>query len=460
MGRLFKTYRLLILSMIAIIVLAVLSLVFIYLVSRHQTTPIRSDGLGYYQYLPAFFDYHDMSFSFIEEPSGVWRDAAGNIIDKYPVGVAMLEFPFFIVVDIFLKIFHPELADGFSTPYQITSIVSTLVYFIIGMIATYRALSRHFDKKIAYLTLVLICFGTNLFHYATYDSCFSHIYSFCIIALFVLTTDKIEEYSENRGGYSTCSCNFLILGILLGLIFILRNPNVVIVFYFVCYGAYSVKELIGRIKKLLSPKVFLPFLVGGAIGIMPQLIYWHHTTGKWIIRSYSAEETFSWLFPHIMNGLFSINKGMLFWSPVLALSLIGMLLLRKYELPAMSIWMVILFHMYITLSWDCWFYGGSFGQRPFVDMYVLYAICLASMLKFLNDLHLVELDGSVQKVSISALRFISPILILFVIMNMKAMLGYWQGIIPFAGSTMTDINNLLSWDMSDVRTAILDYIKR
>lgn len=174
------------------------SLFYIYKLSDKQSDIIRSDGQGYYAYLPALFDYKDLTFQTMPDIQGVYQDDDGNFINKYPIGVAILQTPFFIVTDIFYKIFTPELADGFSIGYQISSAIATLFYFFVGIWALWKILIKKFTAKIVYLTTGSMIFGTNLFHYLTYDACFSHIYSFCLITLFVLLTIALEESSTNK----------------------------------------------------------------------------------------------------------------------------------------------------------------------------------------------------------------------------------------------------------------------
>lgn len=57
--------------------------------------PIRSDGKGYYAYLPSFFIDHSVNIP-IDENTPYWYELDnGNIIDKYPMGTAILQIPFF-----------------------------------------------------------------------------------------------------------------------------------------------------------------------------------------------------------------------------------------------------------------------------------------------------------------------------------------------------------------------------
>ncbi len=76
-------------------------------------------------------------------------------------------------------------ADGFSAPYQIAVATAGLVYLVLGLGVLYRLLSRTFRPSVVMLTLVVLTFGTDLFHYGTYDNTFSHVYSFFLFACFL-----------------------------------------------------------------------------------------------------------------------------------------------------------------------------------------------------------------------------------------------------------------------------------
>lgn len=55
----------------------------------------------------------------------------------------------------------------------------------VGLLALAAILRRTFSPGVVAATLVVVTFGTNLFHYGTYDTTFSHIYSFCMVVLFL-----------------------------------------------------------------------------------------------------------------------------------------------------------------------------------------------------------------------------------------------------------------------------------
>ena len=74
----------------------------------YRGLPIRSDGFAYFSYLPAFFLDHDLTFVTrvrlmprnVADWSGIRPYGnSGRYIDIYPIGVAVLQAPFFIVAE-------------------------------------------------------------------------------------------------------------------------------------------------------------------------------------------------------------------------------------------------------------------------------------------------------------------------------------------------------------------------
>lgn len=429
--------------------LIVISDIYIYQLRNLSGNPIRSDGWGYYSYLPAVFDYHDLTFSFSDDPAKdvtIRVDNEGHYINKYPIGVAILESPFFFVVDIAMKIFDQQSANGYSMPYQIAMLISAIVYFLSGLLILYKVLNIYFEKNIVILTLILMTYATNLFHYASFDASFSHIYSFFLISLFVYITIKKQNFQSIWLDFAG--------GICLGLVFVTRNPNIIVVLFYFFYNCNSLKKIRRRIVQILQPKSILINICGFILPVSLQCIYWLKVSGKLIIRSYDASETFSWLFPHIINVLFSVQKGLFFYSPILLFSFIGIVLMIKVKNElVLPIFTVMLFHIYVTSSWDCWQYGGSFGQRPFIDFFVFYAIALAFSLQYMNDLKFANVKNELHTTSVLDLG--KYIFIIFIFISIKLMLCYWHGILPFADATMIDIMNCLNWNFDEMRFTLI-----
>jgi hypothetical protein len=128
--------------------------------------------------------------------------------------------------------------------------------------------------------------------------------------------------------------------------------------------------------------------LAGGLFIALQPIYWHWATGDWIVYSYQ-DQGFSFLKPHIIDGLFSFRAGWLPYTPLGLLMLVGLIpLWRQHNRIAPAIITYLMLFMYITWAWDIWWYGGSLGQRSMVQVYPLLALGLAALLQTANQARL------------------------------------------------------------------------
>ncbi|MFZ2351428.1 MAG: hypothetical protein WAW24_07795, partial [Bacteroidales bacterium] len=53
---------------------------------------------------------------------------------------------------------------------------------------------------------------------------------------------------------------------------------------------------------------------------------------------------------------------------------------RRSSPHALPVTIFVPLNIYIIFSWWCWWYGGGFGQRAFIDSYALMAVATASLL--------------------------------------------------------------------------------
>ena len=146
--------------------------------------PIRSDGYSYYVYLPAWLIHRDPTLqavaddccggAFPEFTSIVRWPATRQWINPHPIGVAVLMLPSFGAAHALTRwsnlprrwIF--ALLPARRRAERAGSARSQASYLLR------RFLVRWFSDSVVAATLATIAFGTNLFHYGTFDSTFSH----------------------------------------------------------------------------------------------------------------------------------------------------------------------------------------------------------------------------------------------------------------------------------------------
>jgi hypothetical protein len=174
------------------------------------------------------------------------------------------------------------------------------------------------------------------------------------------------------------------LGLLLGLISLVRPTNTIIVIFFLFYGVITGRDLVNRLKNLATDyRYLLPMALAGMLVWVPQMIYWKEMTGQWLYFSYGSDERFFFGDPALINGLFSWRKGLFIYTPLLLFAFAGIIILWLNRSPhALTVTLFVPLNIYIIFSWWCWWYGGGFGQRAFIDSYALMAVAAAALLAY------------------------------------------------------------------------------
>jgi hypothetical protein len=119
-----------------------------------------------------------------------------------------------------------------------------------------------------------------------------------------------------------------------------------------------------------------------------------------------GNQTFSWLKPHLLDGLISAKKGWLMYTPIMIFSIIGFYFL--YRNRKSVFWATAFFtfcFIWIAFAWDIWWYGGSLGQRQMVQAYPILAIPFASFMEVVMN-----------KKSFKIITF--PIMIIMIYLNL------------------------------------------
>ncbi len=345
---------------------------------------ISEDIYDYYGYVTATFIHGDLRLRFLDEGkpvSGTWWQHKSDIGYRYfrfTCGVAILYLPFFLVGhSICLLTDFP--ADGYSLPYAISLVCAGLFYFCMGLFWLKALLKRHVTPFIASLTLIAVALGTNLLYYGTTEAPMSHVFGFAFCTLFVL---KVELFWERPTRHRA-----FLVGCVFGICMLIRPTHALLVVILLLYGLTHVRDVVKHTKVMLRHySQLLIFATGALLVVSLQFIYWKYTTGQWLFFAYKGEG-FIWDSPPmIVSGLISGRKGWLVYTPILLLSIIGIVMSWfKANRYSFSIPLFLVGSLYVTFSWWCWWYGGSFGMRPLVDFYGLLAIPLALFVSRMFD---------------------------------------------------------------------------
>ncbi|HPE78156.1 MAG TPA: hypothetical protein PLC80_18825 [Draconibacterium sp.] len=374
---------------------------------------IQNDVIMYYAYLPATFIFNDLNFEFTTKlpadfEGQIWLQTSptGKPILRMTMGMAILWIPFFLGAHAMAHLLGVSTL-GYSWPYSFSIFLATLFYLFLGLFFLRKLLLRYFSDITTAIVLIMIVMATNMMFYVIAEPGMTHVYNFGLISTFIYLSLKwieiIEINSEKKSGHKQVKpfVYSILLGLLAGIIVLIRPVNIIVLVFPALIGVTSFTVFLNRIRQ----NWILIFLAGTAafFVILPQMLYWKAQTGHYIFNSYMDQGKFFFLEPQIINGLFSYRKGWLIYTPVMILAIFGFFWLRKY---ASNLFLPILIftviNIYMVYSWWCWWYGGSYGSRPMIDMYGIMAIPMAAILEKI-------LSGKIRLKSIAAVLLLGLI---------------------------------------------------
>jgi len=346
---------------------------------------ITSDGRGYYAYLPALILDHDPTFTGVVEREakllgyphykpGYLVKSGERTLNKYFAGEALLLLPFFLTGILFSFITGTEI-NGYSFFFQVFSGLGALFYLTAGLIFLKRILENmNIRPVVVAMTLILILFGTNMFYYSMWQPTMSHIFSFFAINGFLWVSIRaIQKWRIKTASW---------MGFFLGIVCLIRPTNI-LVLVLIPFVVANNSQLIQFLHGVWEKKYALIVLILIFLAIISlQVLLWFIQTGHFAVWSY-RNEGFNFGNPEIVRVLFSYRKGLFIYTPLVLVSMAGLLpLVIRKKMQFFSVTLFLVLITYVVASWWNWYYGDGFGLRAFIDFYGVFAILLALLLNF------------------------------------------------------------------------------
>lgn len=369
---------------------------------------IWGDSLYYYAYTRSIVMDRNIDFSneafhpklgFPNKPE--FSSRTGLITNKFSPGASLLWIPGFIlgqslsvVGNLFINfvknsgsmvgIIAPTnfetleaffTTDGFGFLPQLFVSVSALSASVGGLWFVYKTLCIWFQKQIAVLTSLVLLLSTPLFYYTALDPVNSHSGSFLLSAILLYRFSKFLQIKHARWQ------DIILMGIISGLLMLVRNQDFVILIPILSTIIFAKKEnFLDKLNwfVLFGGTVFIIFSV--------QLVFTVQLFGilgsPYLIRG----ENLSWLNPDFIRVLFSKENGLFFFSPVLLFAVIFLVrMFKKNNLIAVVALVTFLLQLYVVASWGREIIGGPYGSRMFVSILPHLSIGLAYFIIFLQQ---------------------------------------------------------------------------
>jgi hypothetical protein len=334
---------------------------------------VRSDVKGYYGYLQAIFIRNDLG----HEPyqwEYVRRTPQGTL-NKYFCGTAVMMAPWFAAGRAFALLDAAAPRDGLSDHEMRAISIGALAYMLLGLLAL-RALLRGMglSEWAAAWTLLALGGATQLLQYAAIQPGWSHVYSFCLVACFLLLIQRFTQRGRWRDA--------MLAAVGVGRNQRVRPVNGLVLLAVPVVAGRETAVLWGRLRT--GPlRLFVALLIVLSV-VSLQPILWHAQVGRWFAYGY-AGEGFHWNRPEVLKVLFGFRRGLFLWAPVLVLALAGsirLLVTDRWRGAAMAAYWLA--NTYVISAWWIWYYGSGFGSRVFVDHYPVLAIPMALLLEHLR----------------------------------------------------------------------------
>lgn len=308
------------------------------------------------------------------ETSWIFTDltATGHVRNLMPVGPALLWAPAFLLVG--LGVWIGNLAgaayplDGYGRVFQATAGLSGTAAAALGVWLSYRTCRLLFTDRTAIWTCLTLWLASSAVYYSVISPTYSHAAS--------LLASSAFWYAFVRSRSSTALPRYATLGALAGLAALMRWQDAVLL-------AVVAVDLVWRWRRGLPAAQVAgaaAVCVGtAAIVFTPQMAVWQVLYGQPLALPQGGG-FMRWTDPAIVSVLFSTRRGLLTWTPIVAVALAGFVpLFKRDRFLAASALTFFAISCYVNAAVADWWAGEAFGARRFVSCFPVFALGLAAL---------------------------------------------------------------------------------
>lgn len=353
-----------------------------------------SDGREYFVQVRSLVIDWDLDLSNENDVFGV-RGTAAN----FAFGAPLLWAPFFILAHLWLGLLNVFGGDyprnGFFNPYQRAIGLASLVYGFAALVMIYRLLSQYFSRRLSAASTIAITCGSFIVWYLVADNSMSHGASMFAVTLF------LYMWHQTSGDGSVK--RWALLGAAAGLMSMVRWQNVLFVIF---PAVEELGNVVARVRGAapagvptepdaddtratpdngwwaLAAARYAAFAAVFLIVFSPQFAFWNVVRGSWFSPPTSAHGA-ELAAPAIGAVLFSTDRGLFSWTPVLLVAVLGLIpFTRRHRRFGGLLIAALALQVYInaTVDWS----GHGFGARRFANCALIFAIGLAALLSWMR----------------------------------------------------------------------------
>jgi hypothetical protein len=351
---------------------------------------VHGDGVGYYAYARALIVQGNLRFEqdWLRASEGFSRDRRGSdgtladdqytdtgyVNNVFTVGPGILWSPFLATahgsVLVARRLGSSVPADGFSWPYQTAMGLGTALYGFLSLLFSFAMARKFVEERWAFLATVGIWAASSLPVYMYFNPSWSHAHSAFVVALFLWFWERTRPRRTLR--------QWIVLGLIGGMMLNTYFPNVVFLLVPLVESLRSYFRFRTRDDFARQLAHNVAFAVSLIIAFTPTLATRLIIFGGLFRFGSYGQQAWDWTAPHWFDVLFSANHGLLSWTPLLALALLG-LFFTADRAKALSFYLALaaLAFYYLIASYPHWNGMSSFGNRFFISLTPIFIFGLA-----------------------------------------------------------------------------------
>ncbi len=339
------------------------------------------DGIYYYVYARSLVFDRDVDFendyALLGDPHAHGEGPMGYAENRFAAGAGILWIPSFVVAHGVVTTgtamgWLEDPCDGTSRLHQRITLFGSLLWGFGAVLLSIRLASRYVPVAYATAAGITITLTSPLLWYMVYQPSWPHATNAFVVAAFVY------RWHEGRTGRSLRG--WALLGALAGLMILVRTQNalfLILPLFDLLRG--TVTALTERngvaVRRELAAAGFM--LTCAVVCFTPQMWTWASIYGDPLVIP-QGSAFMRWGDSKWVEALFSSRNGLFAWTPMVGLSVLGVLVLGVRHGHARNtaglLLLAFVLQAYVNGSVDDWWGGWAYGGRRFMGCTVVFVL--------------------------------------------------------------------------------------
>jgi hypothetical protein len=308
-----------------------------------------------------------------------------------PIGSAVLWVPFYAIGHLVALLWHsldPRLpVDGYALPYIVAITTGSAVYSGLGLLLLYRLATGYVSQVATFWATLGLWLGSPVIFYSHGAPAYSHAGSLFAVSLLLTVWQATRPLLTRRWWH------WLWLGLLAGLVSSIREQDAIVPV------AILAAELLTSRWWAAVDRHRLPRLLGGGglmlgawlLALLPQVASYCLLNGtclpdRNVTQKLEYGATTGGFIGNVYLVSLSPEYGLLFWTPLVAPALLGLLWLwRRDRTLTLALVFSLLATWLVNSVYSTGPTRGSFGARRFLNCTPVFLLGLAAAYQALQE---------------------------------------------------------------------------